>query len=458
MSTIEEISKRTATGIALAYRSGEADPVQVTQNVLERIAAYGDKSVFISLSPERAMREAEASARRYREGRPASALDGVPVGWKDLIDVAGTRTTAGSALFRDSQAKDSDAPIVANAAAGGLVSLGKLNLSEFAYSGLGLNPHHGTPLNPNDKGGRRAPGGSSSGCGVAVAAGLVPLGIGTDTGGSVRIPAAFNGVTGYKTSHGRIDTRSVVPLSVTLDTVGPLARTVEDCILADLILRGAVTGPVRRGEPASITVLAPENVVLDIAEPDVAANYERSLKALARSGVSVRRERVPVLDDVLSMIAQFGTITAAEAYHEYREIIDSDRVEKVDRRVVRRIMDGKRMSANDLISIHRTRQALMAQLKAQLGQAYIVMPTTAITAPHIDPLERDDELFNKVNLSALRNTMLGNILGLCGLALPNGRDGKGLPTSFLLSAMGGEDDRLLGDGLAVERIIHESLA
>jgi aspartyl-tRNA(Asn)/glutamyl-tRNA(Gln) amidotransferase subunit A len=274
----------------------------------------------------------------------------------------------------------------------------------------------------------------------------------------VRIPAAFNGVTGYKTSHGRIDARGVAPLSATLDTVGPLARTVEDCILADMILCGAVTSPVRRGDPSSITVVAPENVVLDIAEPDVAANYERTLGALARSGALVRRERVPALDDTLAMIAQFGTITAAEAYHEYREIIDSDRVHKVDRRVVRRIMDGKRMSANDLISIHRTRQTLMAQLKAQLGRAYLVMPTTAITAPQIDPLEGDDELFNKVNLSALRNTMLGNILGLCGLALPNGHDGKGLPTSFLLSAMGGDDDRLLGDGLAVERVINESIA
>jgi len=272
----------------------------------------------------------------------------------------------------------------------------------------------------------------------------------------VRIPAAFNGVTGFKTSHGRIDATGVVPLSRTLDTIGPLARSVEDCLLADMVLRGAVTTPVRRGDPSRISVLAPANVVLDIAEPDVAANFERSLEAFSRSGIEVRRERVDMLDAALEMTARFGTVTAAEAYHEYHEIIDSDRVKAVDRRVVSRIMDGKNMSAHALISIYRTRLELMERLSAQLGGAYLVMPTTAITAPEVAPLEADDALFHKVNLSALRNTMLGNILGLCGMALPNGRDHRNLPTSILVSAPGGEDERLLGDALAMERIVQES--
>lgn len=458
MSTIDEIASRTATGMVAAFRAGEASPVEVTQRVLQRIGNSGDKNIFLSLTPERALREAAASTTRYLEGKPLSALDGVPIGWKDLIDVAGARTTAGSNLFRDAQPRTVDAPIVANAAAAGMVCIGKLNLTEFAYSGLGLNPNFGTPVNPHDAKVDRAPGGSSSGCGVAVGAGILPLAIGTDTGGSVRIPAAFNGIVGYKTSHGRIDARGVFPLSRTLDTVGPLARTVEDCILADMILRGAVTSAVRRGNPASITVLAPQNVVLDIADADVAANYERSLDALARSGVTIRRERVDVLEAALEITARFGTVTAAEAYHEHREIVDSDRVSVVDRRVVRRIMDGKRMSANDFISIQRTRETLIAQLENQLGGAFLVMPTTAITAPEVAPLDADDDLFNKVNLSALRNTMLGNILGLCALALPNGRDRNGLPTSFLLSACYGADDRLLGDGLCVEKIINEAVA
>jgi aspartyl-tRNA(Asn)/glutamyl-tRNA(Gln) amidotransferase subunit A len=458
MSDIEEIANRTGAGMALAFRSGESDPVAVAECLLARIeAASGDKS-FISVSPERAMREAQASAKRYREGRPLSALDGVPVGWKDLIDVAGSPTTAGSALFRDQPAKTRDLAIVANAAAAGMVSMGKLNMSELAYSGLGLNPHFGTPRNPNDKTTARSPGGSSSGCGAAVGARLLPIAIGSDTGGSVRIPAAFNGVVGFKTSHGRIDATGVVPLSRTLDTIGPLARSVEDCLLADMALRGAVTTPVRRSDPAAISLVAPANVVLDIAEPQVAANYERSLEALAKAGVTVRRERVDVLEEVLEMTARFGTITAAEAYYEYREFIDSERVNMIDRRVVSRIVDGKHMSAHSLLSIQRMRLELARKLQAQLGGAHIVMPTTAITAPEVAPLEADDALFHKVNLSALRNTMLGNILGLCGMALPNGHDGRKLPTSILVSAPLGGDERLLGDTLVMERIIEEAAA
>jgi aspartyl-tRNA(Asn)/glutamyl-tRNA(Gln) amidotransferase subunit A len=458
MSDIQEIASRTAAGIALAYRSGEADPVAVTECLLERIDKAAEDKSFISVSPQRAMNEAQASAKRYREGMQLSPLDGVPVGWKDLIDVAGSPTTAGSALFRDQPPKTRDLAIVANAAAAGMVSMGKLNMSELAYSGLGLNPHYGTPRNPNDRTTARSPGGSSSGCGAAVAARLLPVAIGSDTGGSVRIPAAFNGVVGFKTSHGRIDATGVVPLSRTLDTIGPLARSVEDCLLADMVLRGAVTTPIRRGEPGKISVLVPTNVVLDIAEPQVAGNFERSLEALARAGVKVRRERVEVLEEVLDMTAHFGTITAAEAYHEYHEIIDSDRVKMIDRRVVSRIMDGKNMSAHALISIYRTRMQLAQKLQAQLGAAYLAMPTTAITAPEVAPLEADDTLFHKVNLAALRNTMLGNILGLCGMALPNGHDDRQLPTSILISAPFGEDERLLGDTLAIERIIREASA
>ena len=191
----------------------------------------------------------------------------MPIGWKDIFDVAGAPTTAGSKLFSGNPAKTVDMACVANAAAAGMVAIGKLNMTELAYSGIGLNPHYGTPLNPNDRATPRAPGGSSSGCGVAVAARLVPCAVGSDTGGSVRIPAAFNGVVGYKTSHGRIDATGLVPLARSYDTIGPLARSVEDCILLDMAMRGAVTTPVRRADLKSLTVVAPRNVVFDDAQP-----------------------------------------------------------------------------------------------------------------------------------------------------------------------------------------------
>lgn len=455
MSSIDDIADRTGVGIALAYRSGEASPIELTECVLDRIAKTKGDNIFLAVTAARARAEAKKAAGRYEVGAPLSPLDGVPIAWKDLFDVAGAPTTAGSKIFGTTP-KTSDHSAVANAAAAGMISVGKVNLSELAYSGLGLNPHYGTPVNPNDRKTPRAPGGSSSGSGTAVAARLVPCAIGSDTGGSVRIPAAFNGIVGYKTSTGRIDATGLVPLARSYDTIGPLARSVEDCVLLDMVLRGAVTTPVRRRELSSLILLAPQNVVLDDADEAVVENFERSLKALSDAGVSVRRERVEMLDEILAMNATYGTLTAAEAYNEYRDVVDSDRVKLVDRRVVKRILDGKRMSANDLLSIQRGRQRLIPKFHARLGGALLVMPTTPITAPEVAPLEADDDMFHKINLRALRNTMFGNILDLCGVAMPNGRDANRMPTSFLVQAGRGEDERLLGHALEIERVVRDA--
>jgi aspartyl-tRNA(Asn)/glutamyl-tRNA(Gln) amidotransferase subunit A len=456
VTDIENVASRTAAGIALAYRSGEANPVDVTECLLDRIDKAKGDNIFITVMADRARAEARKSRSRYEHDAPLSPLDGVPIGWKDIFDVAGAPTTAGSKLFSGSPAKTTDLACVANAAAAGMVSVGKLNMTELAYSGVGLNPHFGTPINPNDRKTPRSPGGSSSGCGAAVAARLLPCAVGSDTGGSIRIPAAFNGVVGYKTSHGRIDARGLVPLARSYDTIGPIARAVEDCILLDMVMRGAIDTPIRRSDLRLLTVLVPENVVLTDAQKAVLDNFEGTLAALAQAGARVRRERVEVLDEILEMNARYGTLTAAEAYNEYQEIVeDGEKVGVMDRRVVRRIMDGKKMSANDLLSIQRGRSRLIPKFLEQLGAALLVMPTTPITAPVVAALEADDETFHTVNLRALRNTMLGNILDLCAVALPNGRDGEGLPTSILFSARKGEDERLLGYALAIEHAIRD---
>lgn len=455
MSDIESIADRTAAGIALAYRSGEARPVAVTECLLSRIEAAKDDNIFITVTHERALAEAKASEARYKDGRPLSPLDGVPVAWKDLLDVAGTRTTAGSVLLKDAPVKSADAPCVANAAAGGAVTLGKVNMTEFAYSGLGLNPHFGTAVNPNDRMTPRSPGGSSSGSGTAVAARLAPIAIGSDTGGSVRVPSSYNGVVGFKTSTGRIDKTGLVPLSRSYDTIGPLARSVEDCILADMVMRGALTSPVRRANLSSLVLVAPTNVVLDDAEPAVVENFERSLRALEARGATVRRERFAPLDAVVELTAEHGPLIAAEAYTEYHRIADGEDGKRIDRRVLMRMLGGKRMSARDVVTIQRQRVDLIAAAVKDLDGALLVMPTTPITAPEIAPLEADDEVFHKFNLLSLRNTAPGNALDMCGVAMPNGRDGKGLPTSFLVSALWAEDDRLLGAALAMEPVVGE---
>lgn len=453
MTDIESIANRSGAEMALAYRSGEATPSEVVECLLARIERTRSDNIFITVTAERARAEAKAATERYKAGQPLSALDGVPIAWKDLIDIAGAPTTAGSKFFSGGPVKTADLACAANAAAAGMVTMGKLNMTEMAYSGLGLNPHFGTPLNPNDCNTPRSPGGSSSGSGAAVAAKLVPCAIGTDTGGSVRIPSAFNGVVGYKTSCGRIDATGLFPLARTFDTIGPLAHTVEDCILLDRALRGAITAEVLRSDPGELTLLFPTNVVMNDVQEGVAANFERSLEALARAGVSIRHERIDVLDEILEMNARHGTLTAAEAYCEYHKLVDSENVKHIDRRVVKRIMDGKKMSAFDILSIQRGRQNMIPKLIRQLRGALLVMPTSPITAPEVAPLEKSDELFHKVNLLALRNTMLGNILDLCAVAMPNGQDAGKMPTSILFSAPRGEDERLLSAAAALEPII-----
>ncbi len=453
MKEIEAIARRTAGEIALAYRNGEADPVAMTEYFLERIDDAKADRIFIAVMHERARKEARAAAGRFREGRPLSPLDGVPIAWKDLFDTAGAATTAGSALYRDSAPKRRDAFCVANAAAAGMVTLGKLNLTEFAYSGLGLNPHYGTPINPNDRRVARSPGGSSSGSGAAVAAGLVPCSIGTDTGGSVRIPASLNGVVGLKTSEGRIDKTGMVPLSRTLDTIGPLGRSVADCVMLDMVLRGAPATEARRADLSATRFVAATNLVLDEAEQAVLDNYEAAIERLEQAGATVERRPVEALEMASRMTASHGSLAAAEAYHEYHRLVDGPDGGRIDRRVTHRILQGKAMSAHDLQSVQSERAAAIAHLETELAGAFLLMPTTVTTAPEVAPLEADDDLFHRVNLRTLRNTMLGNILRLCGLALPIGRDGNGLPTSILISGLHGHDVRLMSVGLEIERLL-----
>ena len=382
----------------------------------------------------------------------------MPVAWKDLYHVAGTRTTAGSILLKDSAPQTADMPCVANAVAAGTVTMGKLNMTEFAYSGLGLNPHFGTAFNPNDRETPRSPGGSSSGSGAAVASRLVPIAIGSEPGGSGFRAASYNRTVGFKTSTGRIDKTGIVPLAATYDTIGPLARSVEDCILADMVMRGAAMSPVRRADLSELKLFVPTNIVLNDAEPAVMENFERSLRALEARGVRIARGRFELLDVVSKLTADHGTIIAAESYAEYHEIADGEDGKRIDRRVLARMLMGKAMSARSLLEIQRTRAKVVPQVSAALDGALLVMPTTVITAPAIAPLEADDDVFFRINTLTLRNTALTNVLDMCGVAMPNGRDEKGLPTSFLVSAPWDEDERLLGAALAMEAIVGDGFA
>ncbi|HEV7479866.1 MAG TPA: amidase family protein [Roseiarcus sp.] len=446
---IDNLEKQSAAEIGRRIAKGGLDPVEVAEFFLDRIERDRENPSFILVTRKRALEEASASRKRHREGRAAGPLDGVPIAWKDLVDMAGERTTAGSALHADSPLKESDAPIVANLAAAGMAVLGKTNLSEFAFSALGLNPHFGTPRNPRDLATPRIAGGSSSGAAVAVAGGLAPCAIGSDTGGSIRAPASFCGIVGFKTSEGRIDKQGVFPLSRTLDTIGPMAHTVEDCVLIDMALRGQSNTPVRPIDLSSVEFVVPDKTGIDDAEAAVAANLEAALKRLAGAGAKATSRPIPEIGAMRALSAQFGSMVAIEAYAEHRAIFDSADAKRMDQRVVKRAMGG-RVGERDALNLQRGREDLIAALTDELKGAVLVLPATPMTAPAIDALERDDEHFRVTNLRAIHYTFLGNLFRMCGLALPSGTDAAGLPTGVQFLAPGGDDDRLLSIGLSME--------
>ncbi len=448
------LGEATAAEIGRALQAGELDAVEVTGFFLDRIAASDNTAVFTTVTAERAHSEARAAALRLKKGNSRGPLDGVPISWKDLFDLTDTVTTCGSALYRDNPPATEDAAAVAHGAAAGMVALGKVGLPEFAFSGLGLNPHYGTPINPHDSKTPRAPGGSSGGSGVSVAAGLAPVSIGTDTGGSVRIPACFNGLVGYKSSEGHIGKGGLAALSPTLDTIGPLARSVEDCILLERVLRGRRPTLMPAAPLDNVTLIVPTNVVFDGAEAAIVANFDTAIEKLARAGVRIRREAVPVLDDVLTLSQRHGSLAWAEAWHMLRHLLEGPDYTKMDFRVWHDLSLGKSMTADDVLHVldgHTRMRAVVADLLGSDG--LMVMPTTKNTAPAIADLEASWQTFNSNNWLALANTNLGNILGVCALTLPSGTNANNMPTGFMVYAPGGQDERLLAQGLSIEAVL-----
>ncbi|AZF62102.1 amidase [Pseudomonas sp. LF135] len=438
-----------ATSMAEAFASGRSDPVQVLEQAL--LHASMAPTVFISLTAERARREAEAAAARWRAGQPLSVFDGVPLAWKDLFDVAGSITTAGAAYRREAPAALLDAPSVGLLCRAGMVSLGKTNLSELAYSGLGLNPHFGTPYNPNGSDQPRIPGGSSSGSAVAVAGGIVPIAMGTDTAGSIRIPAALNGVVGYRSSSRRYSRDGVFPLAHTLDSLGPLTRSVRDALVIDDLLNGRAQTHVARSLKGQRFVL--EQGALEDIEPAVRNNLLRAVDLIKAAGALIEVRPSATFQATLNLIKQDGWLGSFEAFALHEALLDSRDADLLDPRVRRRLEAARSLPASQLLHLIDARRRLQYQLVDELDGAVLITPTVAHVAPPLAPLEADDELFVKTNLATLRLTMPGSLLDMPGVSLPSGRDALGLPTGLLLSAPSGEDARLLRVALSVESVM-----
>lgn len=445
-------SHATAAGLGRLIGSGRVDPVELVEQVYEQLAQSRDAAIFITLTRERALQEAKAARRRARAGNRRSLLDGVPMAWKDLTHMAGCVTTFGSALYRDHAAETEDAPVVANAAAAGIVSVGKTNLSEFAFSGLGANTAFGTPRNPHDDRVHRLPGGSSAGSAAAVARGIVPLASGSDTAGSVRIPASWCGIVGYHGSLGSFDMTGSLPLSRHLDTLGILAGSVEDCILAARAMHDRVVSLPKAPPIGAFSILVPENDVFDDIQDEVLENFDRFLKTLRKAGARIKRKRVETFSGIRALMAKHGHIGGAEAWYFHKDELEGPDSGLIDPFVAHRIRMASTMTAYDLLCIMAERDRLIAQFADETkGFDVIAFPTNLSTAPRLDEAIGNADAFMTQAGRAIRNTVLGNFLKLCGLALPTGVDRNGLPTSIAFAARQAEDERLLAVGLALER-------
>ena len=438
------IFSMNALQLSQRFREGSTTPIEVTELCLER-AFEQSSPVYIKITDERALSEARASTKRWEPKSPISCLDGVPIAWKDLIDMEGEVSRAASILFKDAKPAPNDAPLVSKASAAGMVSLGRLNMTELAYSGVGYNPHYGTPKNICSNEVHYVPGGSSSGSGVAVGGNFVPIAIGSDTGGSVRVPAALNGVVGYKSSEGRYETKGVIPLSRTFDTIGPLAKCVSDCIEIDKIFRpnnyignfNDIKDPI---------FYYPKSIVLDDLEEAVKAAFFAALDNLVGAGYALQAVDLECFKDAFALMERSGTIVARDAWEEYQEKLTDEVRGKIDERVVDRILKGSTMTSSDLVELHWLRRKGMTEIIQKVGSGFLLMPTVPILAPELKPLIDNKELFHEINLKLLRNTTLGNIFNLPGVSIPIPRVDKNIlnrSVGLLVSTYGGRDDELL---------------
>ena len=431
----------SAAELGRAIEVGAADPVDLAEHFLDEIEAHElGPRIFARLTRDRALAEARAARERAAAGLRLSPLDGVPVSWKDLFDTAGTATEAGSKLLQG-RIPDRDAVVLRNATAMGLVCLGKTHMSELAFSGLGVNPSTATAPNRNWPGG--APGGSSSGAAASVAHGLAPAAIGSDTGGSVRLPAAWNDLVGLKTTHGRLSLEGVVPLCLRLDTVGPLTRTVEDAALLLGALEGR-PGPDLRGATlrgARFGIL--DSVAMDGLVEPVRTAFETAVERLVDAGAQVTRFEVPQVAEAMEVSAQIYT---AEAYGLWKDVIEAA-PDKMYGPIRDRFRMGAGVSGPDYVA-HWARVRSIRAVYDEAAARFdaVLTPTAPNLPPDLSRLESDNEYYVTQNLLTLRNTRIGNLMGICGLTLPTGTAGCGLQ----IMCAPGLDARLLRLGAAAE--------
>lgn len=453
MSSSSFAQSSTLASLGAALAAGRTSSRALVEEALARIADPAGEGArcFRRVYAESARKAADAQDRLRQAGYVLSPLAGIPVSIKDLFDVAGEQTLAGSKALDDTAPAAADAPVVARLRAAGAVLIGRTNMTEFAYSGIGINPHYGTPGNPFDR--RRVPGGSSSGAPISVADGFAAVAIGTDTGGSVRIPAAFCGIVGFKPTQKRVPREGATPLSTTLDSIGPLGRSVACCALTDAILAGEEPVVPTALPVAGLRLGVPRTLVLDDLDREVASAFEAACGALSRAGARI-------IDVPLSELGEYPQINAGggfsppEAYAWHADLI-ARRGNDYDPRVLVRIERGKSMSAADYVRLVERRAQFIRRFDDRTAAFdALLMPTVALIAPPISAFEKDDEYW-RLNGRALRNTSIINFLDRCAITLPIEPPGTA-PVGLMAVGRHGEDRRLLAIALGLEVVLAEA--
>lgn len=425
--------------------AGQIDPVELVSAFFTAIKAhpFADR-IYARLTEERALAEAKVASLRAKSGQRLGLLDGVPLSWKDLFDTAGVATEGGSALLKN-RIPTEDAEVLKNATQQGLVCLGKTHMSELAFSGLGLNPITATSPCVNDH--DAVSGGSSSGAATSVAFDLAPCGIGSDTGGSVRIPSAWNDLVGLKTTSGRLSLKGVVPLVKSFDTVGPLCRTVEDAALMLAALEGGTPADLRGATLKGTRLLVLENGVTP-ARDEPRAGFESAIGRLMDHGAEVTRASLSVVEEALALSAVLFT---TEAYGIWQDKIEAQ-PDLMYPEIRDRFRSGAQFSGAEFVQAWQALEQMRATFHAQTaGFDAVVLPTSTILPPNVDRLLTDSEYYVEENLWALRNTRIGNLMGSAGLTLPTGVPSTGI--MFLGAPM--TEERLLRLGAAAEAVLGE---
>jgi aspartyl-tRNA(Asn)/glutamyl-tRNA(Gln) amidotransferase subunit A len=456
--TAADPAYESVASLAARIRKGQANPVQVTEQFLERIGKLDGKlHAFLRMTPDLALAQAHAAGKRVKDAKPRW-LDGVPFAAKDLFDVAGTPTTAGTRLLANN-VKKADSTVVAKLQSAGMVLLGKTHTVQFAYGASGINNDHGTPHNPWHKV-AHVPGGSSSGSAVAVASGLVPFALGTDTGGSVRVPAALCGIVGLKTTVGRVSRAGVYPLCWTLDSVGPLTRTVEDAAMVFQAMQGedaedASTVGVAPIDPLKalkkgakgLRVAFAETTFFDDLDPEVERAVREAGRAFASLGAKVTGIEVPEAAAAWGEKNR-GLLIPAEACVWNGEFLDKHLAE-LDPVIGPRMLTGRNLSAPDYFLLLKRYAELRRRLEATLADVDVLLtPTTMVPARPVADVERT---YMESNWKYHRNAGIGNILNLCGVSLPCGFSRDGLPIGLQVYAKPFREDMALRAAYAYEQ-------